>query len=152
MTRPQKAFICQYCKQRPEIVGGDVIYPHRPDLSEKQFYLCRPCRAFVACHPITGKPLGILANSELRAAKKRAFAAFDQLWMNGPISRRKAYLVLAYWLQKDPAVSHIGLFNLATCKRVEEVCLGKMPLDEEAYQLALTWAKCAYPLRRRRQR
>ena len=67
---------CPYCNNPAVLVGGDVIYPHRPDLYEKKFWQCDPCDAYVGCHrPGVGygdgtRPLGRLANAELREAKK----------------------------------------------------------------------------------
>lgn len=43
---------CPYCGKPAQLVGGDVIYPHREDLHEKKFWLCTPCNAYVGCHRI----------------------------------------------------------------------------------------------------
>lgn len=75
--------ICSYCNKPAELVTGKEIYPHRPDLYPKKFWRCRPCTAYVGCHkPNAGygdgtRPLGRLANAELRAAKSAAHAAFS---------------------------------------------------------------------------
>lgn len=42
--------ICPYCGSKTEYVDGTVIYPHRPDLANRKFYICRPCNAYVGCH------------------------------------------------------------------------------------------------------
>lgn len=60
--------ICDYCNKDAELVGGDIIYPHRPDLYELKFYYCAVCEAWCGCHRGTTKPLGRLANAELRQA------------------------------------------------------------------------------------
>lgn len=61
---------CPYCGKDSVLVNGHVIYPHRPDLLEKKFYWCKPCDAYVGCHPGTANPLGRLANAELRRANR----------------------------------------------------------------------------------
>lgn len=33
---------CDYCNNEVELVGGDAIYPHRPDLHALKFYYCAP--------------------------------------------------------------------------------------------------------------
>lgn len=77
MTAP----VCPYCGATSVLVGGDVIYPYRRDLAEKQFYQCRACPdAYVGCHPGTTDPLGRLADKKLRLAKSHAHAVFDPLW------------------------------------------------------------------------
>lgn len=109
--------ICSYCGKAAQQVSGDVIYPHRPDLKDRQFFLCRPCNAYVGCHK-TGEPLGTLANETLRAARKRAHEVFDALWKNdGPMSRTEAYVWLANTLGVDPQKCHIAMFDEAQCSQ-----------------------------------
>lgn len=116
---------CNYCGKSAELVTGETIYPHRPDLYSKNFYLCRPCDAYVGCHRTgTGdKPLGRLANAELRAWKSRAHAAFDPYWKNGGgMGRKTAYKRLAYRLGIKTDDCHIGMFDVETCQKVVEIC------------------------------
>jgi len=85
---------CPYCQSAAKLVGGRAIYPHRPDLAAKRFWQCKPCDAYVGCHEAGNgqgdgtKPLGRLANAELRKAKKDAHYAFDRLWLDAPNRRR----------------------------------------------------------------
>lgn len=109
---------CNYCNKKAVRVGGDVIYPHRPDLAQKQFYQCAPCSAYVGCHPSTIKPLGRLANAELRRAKQDAHAAFDPLWKGGAMKRTAAYKWLAESLGLPSKEAHVGMFDVATCNAV----------------------------------
>lgn len=117
--------VCPYCGQRSKIVTGEVIYPHRKDLNFKKFHLCTPCNAYVGCHDRTGKPLGRLADPELRMMKVKAHAAFDPLWQRGCMTRSAAYSWLAgrlkVWLGGQPA--HIGEFNVEMCKRTIVMCM-----------------------------
>lgn len=117
---------CPYCNNEACLVGGDVIYPHRPDLRYRRFWLCAPCDAYVGCHEGTERPLGRLANSELRQAKIAAHAAFDPLWrpLNGHrrMTRKAAYGWLARELRIERENCHIGMFDVATCRRVVEIC------------------------------
>lgn len=116
--------ICPYCDAKVQLVGGLAIYPHRPDLAHKLFYRCWPCDAHVGCHPDTTKPLGRLANAELREAKKAAHAAFDPLWTAGAKKgkRSAAYAWLADALGIDGKECHIGMFDVADCRRVVAAC------------------------------
>lgn len=118
---------CPYCSNEPELVGGNVIYPHRADLAHLNFYLCRPCNAYVGCHRGTTNPLGRLANAELRQAKMEAHNAFDPLWKFNTfygqrLKRAKAYEWLAGKLGIDAKDCHIGMFDVSTCQRVVEIC------------------------------
>lgn len=120
--------LCNYCLKPAKLVTGADIYPHRPDLYSKQFWECKPCDARVGCHaPNKGygdgsRPLGRLANAELRAAKSAAHAAFDPIWKSGCVSRGVAYRRLAAALAIDKSKCHIGEFDVQTCKQVVELC------------------------------
>jgi hypothetical protein len=113
--------ICPYCDQPSEMVGGWEIYPHRPDLAHKRFYRCLGCDAYVGYHPGTQKPLGGLANAELRAAKSRVHAVFDPLWKNGPMKRGHAYQMLARLMGLKTEECHIGMFDLSQCEKALRV-------------------------------
>ena len=113
---------CDYCGNDAKLVTGDIIYPHRQDLHAKHFWNCTPCKAFVGCHPNTDKPLGRLANAELRRAKMAAHAAFDPRWREGQIKRASAYKWLAESLGIARKDCHIGMFDVDMCKRVVDVC------------------------------
>lgn len=114
--------ICPYCGKPSEKVTGKSIYPHRSDLDNKTFYRCKPCDAYVGCHPNTDTPLGRLANSDLRSAKRRAHEWFDPLWKAGSMSRRQAYEWLAGQLGIKVDDCHIGEFDAEQCERAIVVC------------------------------
>lgn len=114
--------ICPYCGKEAQLVNGDTIYPHRPDLAHLRFYVCQPCDARVGCHPGTARPLGRLANAELRQAKMEAHAAFDPLWRSGLMKRRDAYGWLAERLGIERDQCHIGYMDVVECRRVVEAC------------------------------
>lgn len=113
---------CPYCGQPSKLVGGEVIYPHRPDLYDKQFYRCEPCDAYVGCHGKTKKPLGRLANAGLRKLKMAAHRSFDRLWKDGEMGRSDAYAWLAEQLDIPGDECHIGMFDEARCKQVIVAC------------------------------
>jgi len=117
-----KDIICPYCEKPAELVTGETVYPHRTDLYWKKFYVCTPCDARVGCHIKTDKPLGRLANAELRAAKMKAHKLFDPMWRRGGMTRNEAYAWLSKRLEIDPYDCHIGMFGLELCKKVAEVC------------------------------
>lgn len=122
--RLQDAPICPYCGSASEHVDGTVLYPHRTDLAEKKFWRCRPCDAFVGCHPGTPEPLGSLVNAALRTARAKTHDLFDQLWGRGaeifdnpPMTRKEAYAWLAAELVLEVDACHIGMFDLETCSK-----------------------------------
>lgn len=74
---------CPYCDGMPVYVDSSLVYGR----SYGMIYLCHPCNAWVGVHKGTNKPLGRLANAELREAKKAAHEAFDKIWKSGSSSR-----------------------------------------------------------------
>lgn len=113
---------CDYCNNKSEKVTGKEIYPHRKDLYEKIFYRCLLCDSYVGTHSGTDKPLGRLANAELRKAKQLAHKEFDYLWREKIMKRNDAYKWLAQQLCINQSECHIGMFDLVmTNKAVEAV-------------------------------
>ena len=120
--------ICPYCKRFSVRVTGEEVYPHRADLFCLSFYSCKGCDAYVGCHKGTIKPLGRLANKELRKAKSEAHRAFDPLWKFGDIKRKEAYKWLAETLNVESSDCHIGMFDIEMC---EDVVMHSLNKQEE---------------------
>lgn len=121
---------CDYCGRAAQLVKGDTIHPHRPDLFDRKFWRCAPCDAYVGCHKRNPRmrlrgvePLGRLANAELRKAKQAAHAAFDQLWQDNHMSRSEAYAWLSNKLNIEPEHCHIGMMDVRDCNRVVGACV-----------------------------
>ena len=114
--------ICPYCNKNAKIVSGKVIYPHRPDLRELRFWYCADCKAWVGCHKLTDRPLGRLANKELRLWKMKAHELFDPKWRRDGMKRIEAYQWLAIRLGIPYKDCHIGMFDVEMCKKTVEVC------------------------------
>jgi hypothetical protein len=120
-SRSTSSLECPYCKSRANLVTGLKIYPHRKDLSDKFFYLCQPCDAYVGCHPRSKTPLGTLANGSLRKLRAYAHEFFDPLWKNKIFkTRTKAYKWLSEQMGTTIDDTHIAMFNEEQCKKVIE--------------------------------
>lgn len=130
---------CPYCDKASRLVGGSHLYPHRPDLFGKKFWVCDDCSAWVGCHPPKKEggmgdgtmPLGRLANAELRKAKSAAHAAFDPLWRSRRMRRSEAYSWLAEKLGISGANCHIGMFDVDQCKAVVAVVRAAASIGEK---------------------
>jgi hypothetical protein len=115
MTAP----LCAECGKTAALVGGDRIYPHRPDLFAKSFWLC-VCGAYCGCHPGAQKPLGTPAGRELRNARMRVHALLDPIWKASDqpkVVRSQIYTWLADKLGIPPAECHAGTMSKETCTR-----------------------------------
>lgn len=118
IPRPIEIPVCPYCSSKAKLVSGSEIYPGRSDLLALKFYSCKRCDAYVGCHKGTELPLGTLANSELRKFRQCAHRSFDARLKDGKQDRREAYEWLAAQLGIPQDECHIGMFDLAQCKRV----------------------------------
>jgi hypothetical protein len=114
--------ICPYCGEKAKWVSGRTVYPNLPEFATNTFYYCAPCKAHVGCHKGTPRPLGTLANAELRSRRIKTHMAFDPVWQSGDMTRTEAYKWLSEKLGIQPCECHIGMFDLDRCNKTIEVC------------------------------
>lgn len=115
------AEICPYCESKTKLVDSSLIYGK----SYGPVFICSDwpeCDAFVGCHKDTTNPLGRLADPNLRMWKKNAHAVFDELWKSGVMSRGESYQWLSSQLKTPLEYTHIGMFDVETCKKAVKAC------------------------------
>ena len=119
--------LCQYCGNRPKLVHNSTeVY----GADHGKLWICRPCRAWVGCHPFRERPLGRLADRDLRQARMAAHAVFDRLWKakarRDKIPYGQARDAGYKWLASEMGLTrrqcHIGHFDMAACQFVLELC------------------------------
>lgn len=131
LRRMNRRPCCVECNTfKAEPVTGKEIYPHRPDLHDRQYWLC-PCGAYVGCHRGSDYlPLGRPANKATRDARSDAHAAFDPLWKKVSSrdgiamghARARGYRWLAGELGISAEDCHIAMMDAATARRVTAIC------------------------------
>lgn len=119
--------VCPYCGQDTEHVHSSEVYKR----THGMIYICRDCQAWVGCHK--SKPdeaLGMIANAELRAWRRRAHFYFDHLWrrkihQEGLVrshARNKGYK----WLREEMGLTkftcHIARFDIERCQQAITIC------------------------------
>jgi hypothetical protein len=107
---------CPYCGNDAEWVDNATVYGKRFGKSY-MMWVCRPCDARVGCHQNTQKPLGTLANKELRDARMRVHALIDPLWKSKHFSRGRVYNMLSDAFG-EPV--HVGESDLSRCAEILE--------------------------------
>lgn len=118
---------CPYCGAEAVLRSGDYVY-HHPKYKNHKVWVCSnfpKCDSYVGCHKGTDKPLGRMADHDLRVMKMMAHKAFDVLWRKKSMTRRDAYAWLAGELGLPIEKCHIGMFDISMCRRVIEVCKRK---------------------------
>lgn len=115
-----KTVYCDYCGRQTKYVDSKLVYGR----SYGKIYYCGDCNAWVGVHKGTDKPLGRLADAQLRYWKKQAHAAFDPLWQYGKFKgyRNAAYAWLAGQMNLPVEKTHIGMFDVGQCKRAIQIC------------------------------
>lgn len=117
---------CIECGSETAKATGADIYPHRPDLHHKRFWLCR-CGAYCGCHSNTWRPLGYPCGPETRKARSAAHDAFDHLWRGGSMSRGDAYAWLAEAMRlPSPEECHIGMMTAEQAREVARLSVLKL--------------------------
>ena len=113
--------ICPYCQKEAKFCENKEVYGKNYGKSF-MCYWCKDCDAYVGTHNNTDRPLGIMANKELRQLRMKCHAKFDGLWKSGYLKRRQAYKYLSELMEKGEA--HIGGFNKEECLK----CLNKLEI------------------------
>lgn len=130
--------ICPYCGKPSVLLRSSAEVYHGRDYGP--IWVCRPCGAWVGTHKNSRfKPLGRMANAELRKWKMKAHGAFDPLWMekqrregcSKTKARKAAYAWMANEMGIRPSRCHIGMMDVDQCKLVVEICgRYKVPREE----------------------
>lgn len=110
--------LCDYCGRPAELVDSKVVYGGE---GYGDIYLCRGCDAYVGVHKGTDRPLGRLANAELRKYKRAVHAQFDPIWKSGRMRRSDAYNWLAQKMGIPSSETHIGMFDVERCRQALQV-------------------------------
>lgn len=105
--------------------GGEVKIIHHDDLYGRAYsdwpwmYKCSGCDSYVGMHPFTNIPLGTLADSETREARKQCKSIFERLFKRGKMTRSEAYARLAEKLGIETGECHFGWFDVAMCRKAK---------------------------------
>ena len=106
--------ICPYCNKEAEWVENKKIYGKNFGKSYMAWF-CKECDAYVGCHNNTKRPLGTMANKELRTARIQAHEVINPLYENGKRSRNYVYKVLS---DAFGEVIHIGESDIQKCEEI----------------------------------
>lgn len=104
---------CPYCNGQAILKDSSIVYGR----SYGMIWICEnypKCDSFVGTHKATLKPLGTLANAELRALRIKCHAEFDKLWKEKNFKRQTAYKHLAKFMKIDEP--HFGEFTKEQCE------------------------------------
>ena len=116
---------CPYCGAQATLRPASVIYGSRAIHPDSRFYICSrwpACDSYVRAHKGSRRPMGELANGDLRQKRIEAHQALEQLQHHWKTSRKYMYLWLGYSLGIDAAHAHIAQFGEYRCEQTILLC------------------------------
>lgn len=106
--------ICPFCNKEAEWCENKAIYGRNYGKSFMCYY-CKDCDAYVGCHNNTRKPLGTMANKELREWRRKTHYHIDPIWKEGKMPRKSFYGFISKILGFE---FHVGEADIELCKKV----------------------------------
>lgn len=122
---------CCGCEEEVETVikDGSVVYPHRPDLKHKEFFVCETCNNFVGMNTRSGKPLGVIPTKEISSFRQTIHGLIDPLWKDEIITRSALYKKLS----KELGYDEYHTANLRTADECRKVIRYAIKLRGKLY-------------------
>lgn len=106
---------CGFCGKAAVMVSSLDFYGRD---YKTNIWKCDDCKAYVGTHGNTSKPLGTLANKELRELRKKCHALIDPYWKKGKYSRTDVYKRMSKALNIPMKETHIGMFDEEKCLKL----------------------------------
>lgn len=110
---------CPFCGGRVVFRSAEGIY--QDNRKNVMLYICShypECDSYVRADPVTGKPIGTMADRTLRELRKEAHRCFDTIYKKGYMTKAEAYMWLSQKLSLPLSETHIGLFGNYYCEVV----------------------------------
>jgi hypothetical protein len=139
---PSPTLECPQCHRRAPLVDSTVAY--KGSDYGRLVYYCEDCDTSVGCHAGTTKPLGTMANAELRRLRVAVHNLFDPICKMVYESRRlkdpkcskskvrkDCYARLAERMGIPAEMCHIGNFGDDQCRRAIEILRAGMATKQK---------------------
>ena len=120
-----KTIKCPYCHANATLRPASVVYGFNRRSRGKFLYLCDrwpACDAYVSAHDQTHRPMGTLANGDLRHKRILAHRALLQLQQSRNMEKWEVYIWLQAKLGLNEQQTHIGQFSDWMCDEVIRLC------------------------------
>lgn len=122
----QTSMRCPYCGRPVQLRPSSYVYGE-DNLDPQGFlYVCngypKACDAYVGAHKKDMRPMGTLANGELRHKRIEAHRALNQIWQEGYMTKHGTYIWLQNRLNLRKQDMHIGKFSYYLCMETIREC------------------------------
>lgn len=101
---------------------------------EKYLYVCSgypSCDSYIGAHKKSMRPMGTMADSNLRNKRIEAHRALDAIWKNGYMTKHSTYIWLQNRLNLREKDTHIGKFSYYLCEQTIRECTDYIKSREE---------------------
>lgn len=112
---------CPYCGAKGELETNSAKYYKGRDFGSIWICKTRGCDSRVGCHRGTTRPLGRMANIELRKLRHQCHELIDPFWKNRKFLRVSVYKHIADLMGIPKKKAHIGIFNEHECRKLLEL-------------------------------
>lgn len=118
--------ICPYCGKKAVLRPASYLYGEKRIFTpETMFYVCSgypDCNAYVSANQKNHRPLGIMADGELRNLRIQTHRALREIWTQGYMTKNSTYHWLSGKLALPEKETHVAMFSTYRC-RVEDLAI-----------------------------
>lgn len=122
--KKRKQIHCPYCGAKATLRPSSAVYGDAAK-NDGYLYVCDrypKCDSYVGAHKKTKRPMGTLANGDLRNKRIQAHKAFDWMWKSGLMTKWQAYKWMQGKLDLSDEQAHIAMFSEYMCDRLIAEC------------------------------
>lgn len=116
----RETLYCPYCKRPGVLRPAAYVYGDNNLDPEKYLYVCSgypSCDSYIGAHKKSMRPMGTMADSNLRNKRIEAHRALDAIWKNGYMTKHSTYIWLQNRLNLREKDTHIGKFSYYLCEQ-----------------------------------
>jgi len=123
----RKPIKCPYCGAHAAYRPAAVVYGKSTSaqFADTHLYVCSrwpSCDAYVSAHKKSKRPMGTLANRELRHKRIQAHRSLDAMGKKYKMEKQDLYIWLQAKLAFTEEQTHIAMFSEYRCEQVIALC------------------------------
>ena len=116
---------CPYCGGLAGLRPAEYVYGERNLNPDNYLYVCSgypSCDSYIGVHKKSMRPMGTLANGDLRHKRIEAHRALNKVVQAGVMTKHGAYIWLQNRLCLREKDMHIGMFSEYRCEETIREC------------------------------
>ena len=116
---------CPYCGGLAVLRPAEYVYGERNLNPDNYLYVCSgypSCDSYIGVHKKSMRPMGTLANGDLRHKRILAHRALEHLQQSRHMEKWEVYIWLQAKLGLNDQQAHIGMFSDGMCDEVIRLC------------------------------